>query len=92
MTGRLYQHKAYMVEGMYVVGVKPKSLGEGVIPVVHTMDYTRAWLYWDQHPGCDYGIFQWFSGTLMWVGRKIIDKHGRPHWVPIPPWNIVISA
>lgn len=92
MAERLYQHLPYMVEGMYVVGVKPKSLGEGVTPVVYTRDYTRAWLYWDQHPGNNYSIFQWHEGNLKWIGRKIIDKHGRPHWVPIPPWNIVISA
>ncbi len=81
-----------MVEGMYVVGVKPKSLGEGVTPVAYTMDYTRAWLYWDQHPGMEYGIFQWFQGGLKHVGRKVIAKNGRVHWVPIPPWNVEISA
>jgi hypothetical protein len=81
-----------MVEGMYVVGVKPKSLGEGVIPVVHTMDYTRAWLWWDQHPGMNYGIYRWSAGGFVNIGRKMVDKRGRPHWVPIPPWNIQISA
>ena len=92
MGERLYQHRPYMVEGMYVVGVKPKVLGEGVIPIVHTTDYTRAWLWWDQHPGQNYGIFQWTTGSLKWVGRKIVDKKGRTHWVPIPPWNIQIIA
>jgi len=89
---RLYQHRPYMVESMYVVGVKPKSLGEGVIPVVHTMDYTKAWLYWDAHPGHNYGIFQWSQGTLLWVGRKVVDKKGRVYRVPVPPWNIELPA
>jgi hypothetical protein len=89
---RLYQHQAYMVEGMYVVGVKPKALGEGVVPVVYTRDYTRAWLYWNQHPGYSYGLFQWSQGTLKWIGRRVVDKKGRTHWVPLPPWHIEISA
>lgn len=89
---RLYQHRPYMVEGMYVVGVKPRSFGEGVVPEVYSMDYTRAWLWWDQHPGNNYGIYRWAQGTLVPIGRKMVDKKGRPHWVPIPPWNIVISA
>jgi hypothetical protein len=89
---RLYQHQAYMVEGMYVVGVKPRALGEGLVPVVYTRDYTRAWLYWNQHPGYNYGLFQWSQGTLKWIGRRVVDKKGRTHWVPLPPWHIEISA
>jgi hypothetical protein len=89
---KLYQHQAYMVEGMYVVGVNAKSLGEGVVPVVYSREYTMAYLYWSQHPGHDYGIYRWAQGTLLHVGRKMIDKKGRPRWVPIPPWNMVISA
>lgn len=89
---RLYQNQKYMVDGTYVVGVRPKVLGEGVIPVVYSMDYTRAWLYWDQHPGMNYGVYQWFRGALRPIGRKIIDKKGRTHYVPMPPWHIEISA
>jgi hypothetical protein len=81
-----------MVEGMYVIGVKPKSLGEGVTGVASTMDYTTAYVYWQMHPGMNYGIYRWSGGGYVNVGRKMRDKLGRPHWVPIPPWNIQISA
>lgn len=81
-----------MQEGMYVVGVKPKSLGEGVIPIVYTVDYERAWQYWDDNPGHSYGIYLWTRGALVAVGRKHIDKKGRTHWIPIPPVHIKITA
>lgn len=82
---RLYQHRPYMQEGMYVVGVKPKSLGEGVIPVVYTTDYEKAWQYWDDHFMENLAIFQWARGGFKWVGRKMKHKAGHIIWVPLPP-------
>jgi len=62
------------------------------VPVVYTRDYTRAWLYWDQHPGMNYGIFRWFRGTLHPFGRRIKTKDGKVLHVAIPPWNVEITA
>lgn len=81
-----------MVEGMFVVGVKPKSLGEGVIPVVYTADYARAWQYWDNHPGHNYMIYRWSRGALKCVGRRMRHKNGSIVWIPVPPAHIEISA
>jgi hypothetical protein len=81
-----------MQEGMYVVGVKPRSLGEGVIPVVHTWDYTRAWTYWDHNFERDLGIYQWTRGALVAVGRRIRGKDGRVFYAAIPPTHIVKTA
>lgn len=89
---RRYQNLPYMQEGMFVIGIKPRSLGEGVVPVVYTRDYTRAWLYWDDNPGHNYGIFQWQRGGFVWVGRKMVNKKGQPYWIPVPPEHIEISA
>lgn len=89
---RLYQHRPYMVEGMYVVGVKPKSLGEGVIPVVYSVNYETVYTYWDEHPGYNYAIFRWSQGTLKWVGRRMVNKAGMPYWTPVPPTHLEALA
>jgi hypothetical protein len=81
-----------MQEGMYVVGVKPKSLGEGVIPIVYTVDYEKAWQYWDDNFAQNLAIFQWTRGGFIWVGRKMKHKLGHTVWIPVPPAHIVKTA
>ena len=85
MAERRYQNLPYMVEGMFVVGIKPRSLGEGVVPIVYTRDYEKAWLYWDSHPGHNYSIFVWTKGALKWAGRKMRNKIGITYHTPVPP-------
>jgi hypothetical protein len=82
---RLYRHRPYMQEGMYVVGVRPKSLGEGVVAVVYTVDYAKAWQFWDDNFQMNYGIYQWSRGGFICVGRKMKHRLGHTIWVPVPP-------
>jgi hypothetical protein len=86
---RLYQHRPYMIDGMYVVGVKPKSLGEGVIPVVYTMYYEKAWAYWDHNFERELSIYQWNRGGFKPIGRRIQHKDGRIFHVPVPPPHVI---
>lgn len=89
---RLYQHRPWMQEGMYVIGTKPKSMGEGVVVVVHSVDYDMVWQYWDSHPAEDLAIFQWRRGALIWVGRKMRNaKTGLTYYVPIPPSRLATA-
>jgi hypothetical protein len=85
---RLYKKLPYMQEGMYVVGVKPRSVGEGVICVVYSIDYTRAWTYWNENWQYPYAIFQWRNGGLHWVGERRMTKKGKRYFVPIPPAHL----
>lgn len=87
MAERLYQHRPYMVDGMYVIGIKPRSLGEGVIPVVYSVDYTKVWEWWREHAG-PYAIYQWRNGALKIVGRKMRSKTGFPYYTPVPPAHL----
>lgn len=86
---QLYKTKPYMIEGMYCVGTKPKSLGEGVVVVAHSVDYETAWNYWDEHYEQDLAIFQWRLGVMNWVGKKYRNPQtGLTYYVPIPPRHL----
>jgi len=83
---RLYQHRPWMVESMYVVGTRPKSLGEGVFVQGYSLAYDKVWQFWRAHPQQDWGVYQWREGYLRHVGRKMRNpRTGFVFWVPIPP-------
>ena len=84
MGERRYQNLPYMVEGMYVVGIKPRSLGEGVVPLVYSVDYAKIWQWWLDHDGSN-AIYQWTNGGLRCIGKYHRSKYGIVYHAPVPP-------
>lgn len=83
---RRYQQQPYMKEGMYCVGTRPKSLGEGVVIEAYTHVYAIAWKYWDDNAHKVLVIYKWKSGSLVKVGvRRRNPKTGFVYYVPLPP-------
>jgi hypothetical protein len=81
---RLYQTKPWMVEGMYVVGSIPKSLGEGVIVEAYGRQYHLVWQHWETNADKPWTIYQWQQGALRKVGRRM-TRNGITFHVPLPP-------
>jgi hypothetical protein len=78
-----------MVEGMYIVGTVPKSLGEGVIPEAYSGSYETAYNFWEANDQQNWDIYMWRHGGLVKVGRRFRNaKTGKVFFVPIPPNRI----
>lgn len=82
---RRYQQQPYMKEGMYCVGTRPKSLGEGVVVEAYSHVYAVAWKYWDDNADKVLAIYRWKSGSLVKVGIKKRNAKGMTYYVPVPP-------
>lgn len=88
---RLYQHRPWMQEGMYVVGIRPHQLGEGVVVQAYSGDYQMVWQYWLDRNQLNLGIYQWKRGILVCVGVKKRLKNGVTVWVPVPPRHLATA-
>lgn len=86
---RLYQHRPWMVEGMYCIGTIPQSTGEGAHIIATSLHYQIAWQYWDMNSEKNITIYVWRNGTLNRVGRRKRNaKTGKVYYVLIPPAHI----